>query len=106
MENNMIYLVTVCTHCVEDENTGCINLGSTRIWGWMPTLVEAQRVIENNISDIWEHYYDYAFIEEVPYGVPAYPIQTQWWYHWNDVENKYLPIENPVPAHALINSIG
>ena len=55
---------------------------TSRVWGFEMSLEEADRVVLSNQSDLFEFYYQYAVIEEVPAGVPAWgdgPLRT-WWY--------------------------
>ena len=60
----------------------------SRTVGYFKDLNEAKEIVENNCYDLFETFYDYAVIEEVPEGI--YPLyENQVWYKWNLKENKY-----------------
>ena len=83
---NSIYLVTV------------MNEKSNRCWGWFPTFEDAEEVILNNITDIFEYYYHYAVIEEMPPG-PCRTGKQMAWY-----EADYNVTEKPRPRIAKIET--
>lgn len=75
-----IYTVTVLREA-DPENPRAFPK-CRRVWGFETTLAEAEKVVSGNLSDLFEFYYQYAVIEEVPAGVPAWgygPLKT-WWY--------------------------
>ena len=65
-----IYLITVLTSVGDIKK---------RTWGWYPEFEDAEKVILENQTDIFESYYDLAVIEKVPCGVIAIAEDT-WWY--------------------------
>ena len=86
-----------------------------RIVGVFKTLEEAQRVIENNMYDLYEGSYDYAIIEEYEeknFGL--YPaVSGYWWYKVVREENdkkeynadnvKYVLIDKPKEVELYSN---
>ena len=95
-----IFFITVFSHLKEIRKhikTGePILRRSSRVWGWFEKFEDAVEVIEKNISDIWEYYYEYAMIEEVPEGICALSRQ-EWWWKWEgkDIDGKYIPTTRP-----------
>ena len=66
----------------------------SRTVGYFKDLNKAKEIVENNCYDLFETFYDYAVIEEVPEGI--YPLyENQVWYKWNLKENKYEECERP-----------
>lgn len=56
------YVVTVCSHL--DEENGWPELGATNTIGIFVDHERAREVVCENICDIWETCYHYAFIEK------------------------------------------
>jgi hypothetical protein len=50
-----------------------------RVWGWQEKFEDAEEVILNNITDIFEYTYNYACIEEVEQGPIASCVVKQWY---------------------------
>ena len=81
---------------------------SSRTWGWFGTFEDAVEVIEKNISDIWECFYEYAMIDEVPEGICTFPRQ-EWWWKWegDDKTGKYIPTTRPEDFKQVVGmSVG
>ena len=55
-------------------------------------LDRAREIIEKNEGDIWECSYDFAVIQSVSVN-HLYEIGKMYWYHWNDLHNRYEAIE-------------
>ena len=50
-----------------------------RVWGWFDDFEKSEKVVLNNVTDIFEYYYNYACVEEVPQGVIAIAKVIQWY---------------------------
>lgn len=50
-----------------------------RVWGWCKTFQEAEDIVINNLTDIFEYMYNFACIEEVPEGVLPRAVVKQWY---------------------------
>ena len=73
-----IFFITVMNSKIVDS----------RRWGWYETLEDAEKVVLENESNIFENYYDYAVIEEMPEGALACS-KNEWWYLYkNDMVSK------------------
>ena len=89
-----IYLITVFDKCEPDPRWD-YNLGTTRSVGWRPTLEMAFETVVKNMCDIWETCYEYAWIEELDYGL--YPWANQrWFFKYNHKTGRYDEIDEPV----------
>lgn len=83
-----LYFVTVLDH--KDEASQCV--------GYFKTFKEAERVVLENVCDIFEFTYTQAVIEKVPVGL--YPlVEEEVWYEavYGDyeLENVYKLAEKP-----------
>ncbi len=51
-----------------------------RTWGWYEKFEDAENVVVNNLTDIFERgYYDLAVIEEMPEGILTF-AENEFWY--------------------------
>jgi len=57
-----------------------------RTWGWFSKFEDAEDVVLNNITDIFEYSYNYACIEEVVEGMGLENIVKQWYHAIYDVD--------------------
>ena len=84
--NNIFLITTIST---TNNKFSC-----SRTVGYFKDLNKAKEIVENNCYDLFETFYGYAVIEEVPEGI--YPLyENQVWYKWNLKENKYEECERP-----------
>lgn len=75
MKMTKIYTVQVLG--IKDDGT----IVRHRNWGWFQTKKEAEEIIINNITDIFErNYYNYALINEVPPGICIGHMKPEHWY--------------------------
>lgn len=78
---------------------------SSRCWGYYHELEDAKKAVLENHTDIHECCYDWAVIEEVPYGVLPIGTKEIVWYHWED--DAYREVEKPKFSERIVNwSIG
>ena len=75
---------------------------STRCWGYYPNWEDANEVVHNNMTDLWEYTYDYAVIEEIKPGISSYAY-PRWFYKYNQETNKYNMIEEPEELKHFCN---
>lgn len=69
-----IYFVVVFFFKSEDQRYEHL-----RCWGWFQKEEEALKVIQENITDIYEHgYYNYAMIEPMHEGICARGEEERW----------------------------
>lgn len=80
------------------EESCCKSLRSV---GWFATFSEAERIVKNNVCDIYEDTYKYAVIESTPVGI--YPmaygkIRTEFkFYRINEANRKYEYYGEDIP---------
>lgn len=90
-----IYFITVVCKLGQDKY-GRPDLGSRNFIGWCPSYDEAAEYVINNICDIWETIYDYAFIEPWDEGIYGmHPSQGVQWFKYNVATGKYEEIPTP-----------
>ena len=89
-----IYVITVCTHLELEKTTQFPYFGAERICGYYMDFKDAYRAVTENMCDIWEHTYGYAYIETVEEGL--YPSSKDRWFFKFDTESMmYQEIEEP-----------
>lgn len=72
---------------------------SSRAWGIYKHFKDAEEAILNNYTDIFEHFYNYAVIEEIPVIDFSNTKQNyfytinEWWYEATYDPNDYEKIE-------------
>lgn len=76
----------------------------SRAWGWVPTLKEAEEVIENNSGDIQECSYTHAVIEKVVWGIPNVCVdeKNETWYKWHTNKGKWEKCSKPQWAKCVV----
>jgi hypothetical protein len=67
---------------------------TARTWGFFDNYKDADAVVRNNVTDLWETVYDYAVIEEYKTGIGGYTFE-RWFYAYNIETNQYEPIDEP-----------
>lgn len=91
--NQNIFLITVFEKCEPNEKWYA-DLGCTRSVGFRYTFEDAEKIVRNNMCDIWETCYNYACIEEL--GTELYPFyQSRKFYKYDRDINGYKPIDEP-----------
>ena len=93
-----IYMVTTATACKTDQY-GWPNFGDRSFIGWYSNYDDAYETITENICDIWEGIYTYAFIEpwdEGTYGL--HPNDDIDWFKWDNTLERYISIPKPAPV--------
>jgi len=68
--------------------------GLGRCVGYVSDFNEAEKIVKNNMYDIWEHIYEYAIIEEIDEGIYQW-CEYPKWHKYNKEENKYESCERP-----------
>ena len=69
-----IYIVTVFE---QTDSSG--RHPDHRVWGWMPTHLEAAKAVLTNATDMFEgRFYRWAVIEEVKHGIIARSVAVEW----------------------------
>lgn len=74
---------------------------SSRCWGYLDSVSDSIKVVEENISDIYEFCYDYAVIEEIKPGIPAIGSGFVIWFKWGS--GGYKKTEEPEFAKNIKN---
>lgn len=70
-----------------------VNPDDYRCVGYVSSLDEAIRIVENNIGDLYEEgYYPYAVIENIPEGIYKYD-QNPIWFKFDDRKYKYKRVD-------------
>lgn len=95
---NRIYMVTTATAC-ETDQYDWPNFGERSFIGWYSNYDDAYETITENICDIWEGIYTYAFIEpwdEGTYGL--HPNEDINWFKWDNTLERYVSIPRPAPV--------
>lgn len=72
---------------------------TSRVWGYETDIEVARHKVLGNHSDLFEYYYQYAVIEAVPVGVPAWgdgAFETEW-YQARYVDGKCVVTACPCP---------
>lgn len=85
-----MYFVTVVDSIKNDDR--CV--------GYFETFEKAEEIVKNNACDIWETYYDYVVIENIPTGLYQYDFHPTW-YKFHKLLNSYVKCEQP----AFVNSL-
>lgn len=67
----MYFISTIDT---VDDDTRCV--------GYFSSFADAEKVVLNNICDIWETCYDLVVIEHIQEGLYQYDPHAKW-YKWN-----------------------
>ena len=76
-----------------------------RCVGWMKSLEDAKKAVENNDMDIYEEgYYPFCVIEKNYEGIYYFSMK-EWWYQW--IGDGYTEINKPKPlSHTVGFGIG
>ena len=67
---------------------------SMRTWAFYDNWYEADDILSNNKTDLWEHCYDYGIIEEYHTGLFGYNFE-RWFYKYNKETGFYDHIDEP-----------
>ena len=67
---------------------------TSRCWGFYNNFIDADIVVRNNITDLWEYTYDYIVIEEYEMGISNVTLE-RWFYKFNKETKKYEPMDEP-----------
>lgn len=87
-----IYVITTFEHLPPEGQY--MNIGCSRTPGYYFELETAQKAVEENWCDIWEHCYDYAVICEVEPGLYPCPTPIQY-YKYNKNKDEYVKTSEP-----------
>ena len=93
MNDTHIFTVTTMEK-LEKNKLGWLETGDIRTVGFFQELSDAQIVVVCNMGDINETIYDYAVIEELPFGLYPYSA-NRWFYKFNYDKKEYEAIEKP-----------
>lgn len=88
-----IYTVTTL-RIVTDTSTDVQYLDDSRCVGYFKTFEEAEKVLNMNLGDIYEYYYNYAVIEKMTDGL--YPRDLDFkCYKFNPKKNGFFSCTRP-----------
>ena len=73
-----------------------------RSFGWYAESNDAIRDVLKNSCDIYELSHTYALIEEIREGIYGCSIK-EWWFKWDDKDERYVPIAKPKESVGIIN---
>ena len=73
-----------------------------RCFGFYSSLSDATCAVETNECDIFENYYKYVVIEEIDKGIHP-EVVSEYWFEWDEVEQKYIGIDRPVCVNNYCN---
>ena len=98
MNNNKIYVISV----FEKMDTKAsplfqgdklvADIGCSVVNGWYLKKEDAEHIIKNNITDIWETCYDYAVLEECNEGMYDFGRERTY-YKYNTETHKYIEMD-------------
>ena len=93
--NEHKYFVSVHSALKDNEGKFSINPTRSRCWGFFPSFGAAEKIVLNNVSDIFEeNYYNLALIEKISEGLFGYSDgKNNSWY-----EAKYSIVS---PKHSF-----
>lgn len=89
MEDNQKYYFITVFSLYDDYGPHGI-----RCWGFYNNWYEADNTLSNNITDLWETFYDYGVIEEYGAGIGGYNFK-RWFYKYNRETGFYDKIDEP-----------
>jgi hypothetical protein len=73
-----------------------------RSFGWYADKNDAIRDVLKNSCDIYEYSHTYALIEEIKEGIYGFSIK-EWWFKWDEKDERYVPIAKPKESVGIIN---
>ena len=76
-----------------------------RVWGWFDKFEDAEKIVLNNETDIFEYYYNYACIEEVPMGVITVAKVIQWYKSGFDSDSGVVSVGKVDPPPFAENTV-
>lgn len=84
-----LYSLTTFEKLDSFKKTNLLDMGDKRCVGIFSQLKNAQEIVEENICDIYEGYYQFAIIEEITTGLYPY-CETRYLYKFDDSQQKYI----------------
>lgn len=96
-----MWFVTVVEKMDENE-FGFGDVGDCRTWGFFSDKDEAINVLQHNITDVHEFFYDYAIIEEYNEGIGNSTGKFEW-FKWNEGKGGYEEINEPRCVRNICN---
>lgn len=96
-----MWFITVMVK-VEPSEYGFPDFGGSRTWGYYKEKDNAIVALNHNWTDIWEYCYDFAVLEKMDEGVPAY-CEERYWFKYDKERNGYFEIEEPGCVKHLFN---
>lgn len=95
MKNKSIYVIT--QFYVEDNK---LYYGGNA--GFLFSLSDAIKIVENNECDLFEKCYVYTVIAEFKEGIYQIP-EIELWYEWDYTLNKYVRCDKPTEKYKELN---
>lgn len=96
-----MWFITVMAK-VRPTEYGLAEFGDMRTWGYYKTYDEALLALNHNWTNMWEYCYDFAVLEKMDEGVPAY-CEERYWFKYDVERNGYFEIEEPECVKRFIN---
>lgn len=87
------YFITVFSN-LETDDHGFPDIGYSRCWGFYKDKDTAIKAVEENWTDIDEHSYSYAMLEEYEEGISNATLWRKI-YKYNKENDRYEEIEEP-----------
>ena len=92
MKNKSYWFITVFEKIPNKNNL--FDLGASRCWGFYTDYNKALETLHNNITDLYENFYNYAVLEEYYEGILSTSGKRQF-FIFNRNKNGYIEIDEP-----------
>lgn len=89
-----MWFITVFEN-IECDALGWFDGGARRTWGYYAERDTAVQALHENWTDMMEHYYEYAVIEQYEEGISGYVFGSRKWFKWDDERGGYFEIDEP-----------
>lgn len=96
-----MYFITCFSKCEKDEK-GWFDGGAARVFGFVETLEEAERALNENWCDMFEYLYTYAVVEKMEPGIHP-ECEEEYWFEWNQEKEGFFRIEKPEATEGVCN---
>ena len=94
-QNTIFVIAVIKTELTDGPATYSLKEDRIRTVAWTVDSSDAFRIVSDDIGQISDAgHYDLAVIEELAEGIYGIAMR-QWFFQWNDKEEKYFPIDKP-----------
>jgi hypothetical protein len=94
-QNTIFVVAVIKTELTDGPATYSLKEDRIRTVAWTVDVSDAIRIVSDDIGQISDAgYYNLALVEELAEGVYNMAI-NQWWFQWNDKDEKYYQINKP-----------